>query len=105
LLSAAWQEARDNMRYYESFKRRTGGSGAMNGTMSFLQASAEAVPMPDQSVDVLLCVYLFHELPSEVLTQVVKEMGRLVKPGGLVVITDSIQVGPRLPHSNAFAAT
>ena len=41
------------------------------------------------------CIYLFHELPPEVRGQVAKEMARVVKPGGMVVVTDSAQLGDR----------
>lgn len=41
------------------------------------------------------CVYLFHELPRDVRRKVVEEMARVVKPGGLVVLTDSVQLGDR----------
>lgn len=41
------------------------------------------------------CIYLFHELPPEVRAKVAKEMARVVKPGGMVVLTDSAQLGDR----------
>ena len=36
-------------------------------------------------------VYLFHELPRNARRNVVREMLRVVKPGGLVVLEDSAQ--------------
>jgi SAM-dependent methyltransferase len=39
---------------------------------------------------VVLCVYLFHELPPAVRKLVAKEMARVLKPGGLLVLTDSV---------------
>jgi ubiquinone/menaquinone biosynthesis C-methylase UbiE len=37
-------------------------------------------------------VYLFHELPRNARRNVVREMQRVLKPGGLVVVEDSAQV-------------
>ena len=45
----------------------------------------------------VLCVYLFHELPPEVRRAAAKEMARVLKPGGLLILTDSTQLGDRLP--------
>ena len=40
-------------------------------------------------------VYLFHELPGEVQKRAAKEMARVCKPGGMVILTDSTQLGDR----------
>ena len=61
----------------------------------FLQAPAENIPVPDASYDAITCVYLFHELTQEVRQKIVSEMNRILKPGGVVVFTDSIQLGDR----------
>jgi len=37
-------------------------------------------------------VYLFHELPRSTRRNVLREMFRVVRPGGLVVIEDSAQL-------------
>ena len=57
------------------------------------QAAAEALPNADASVDVLTCVYLFHELPPEVRRECAKEFFRVLKPGGCLVLNDSLQGG------------
>ncbi len=41
------------------------------------------------------CVYLFHELPADVRRAVAAEMLRVLRPGGLLVLVDSIQVWKR----------
>ena len=48
----------------------------------------------------LTCIYLFHELPPEARKQAATEMARVMKPGGVVVITDSVQLGDR-PDTDA----
>ena len=58
-----------------------------------LQANAEAIPLPDDSQDIVTCIYLFHELPPKIRPVVAKEIARVLKPGGLFVLVDSIQPG------------
>jgi ubiquinone/menaquinone biosynthesis C-methylase UbiE len=56
-----------------------------------VQAPAEALPFADASVDAITCVYLFHELPPKVRAQVAAEFARVLKPGGVLVMVDSVQ--------------
>ncbi|KAL3938586.1 MAG: hypothetical protein SGBAC_006527, partial [Bacillariaceae sp.] len=64
---------------------------------TFVQANAEDLPFEDNSFDAVTCVYLFHELPKQAQERAAKEMVRVVKPGGMIVLTDSIQKGDRPP--------
>jgi ubiquinone/menaquinone biosynthesis C-methylase UbiE len=57
----------------------------------FLEANAEAIPLDAASQDAVTCVYLFHELPPKIRPKVAAEMARVLKPGGMVVLTDSVQ--------------
>ena len=41
-------------------------------------------------------MYLFHELPEEVRKAAAMEMARVLKPGGVLCLTDSVQYGDRL---------
>jgi SAM-dependent methyltransferase len=43
----------------------------------------------------VLSVYLFHEMPEHAQQAAAKEMSRVLKPGGLLVLCDSIQRGDR----------
>jgi ubiquinone/menaquinone biosynthesis C-methylase UbiE len=61
--------------------------------VSFLEAAAEKIPLPDASVDVVTSIYLFHELPPKIRTAAAKEIARVLKPGGLFVQADTIQYG------------
>ena len=58
-------------------------------------ANAEAMPLADASQDIVVVIYLFHELPPEVRRRVAAEMARVLKPGGLLVLVDSLQTGDR----------
>lgn len=59
----------------------------------FVMAAAEALPLADESLDAASCVYLFHELPPKVRRAAAKEIARVMKPGGLFVLIDSLQTG------------
>jgi ubiquinone/menaquinone biosynthesis C-methylase UbiE len=59
----------------------------------FLEAAAEEMPLKDASVDVAVSIYLFHELPPKVRTAAAKEIARVLKPGGLFILADTIQYG------------
>lgn len=60
-----------------------------------VQAPAEALPFPDGGFDVVTSVFLLHELPRKVRVQALREMARVLKPGGLLVLVDSLQLGDR----------
>ena len=53
---------------------------------------AEQLPFADATFDVATSVYLFHELPRHARRNVVRELHRVVRPGGLVVLEDSAQI-------------
>ena len=54
--------------------------------------NGEALPWADATFDIVTSVYLFHELPRNARRNVMREMLRVVKPGGLVVIEDAAQL-------------
>ncbi|MBU1211304.1 MAG: class I SAM-dependent methyltransferase [Alphaproteobacteria bacterium] len=58
-------------------------------------ANAEALPFEDASQDIVTCIFLFHELPPEVRRVVTREIARMLKPGGLFVFIDSLQMGDK----------
>jgi len=59
------------------------------------RANAEAMPIEDASQDIVTSVFLFHELPAEARRVVASEVARVLKPGGLFVMIDSLQYGDR----------
>jgi ubiquinone/menaquinone biosynthesis C-methylase UbiE len=61
--------------------------------VTLIEASATAVPAVDESFDAVTSCFLFHELPAKERRNVAREMARLVKQGGLVILVDSIQRG------------
>ncbi len=49
---------------------------------------AEALPLDDGEADAVTSSYFFHHLPSEVKPEALREMWRVLAPGGRLVITD-----------------
>ncbi len=63
--------------------------------MKLDEAAAETLPFDEASLDLVVSSFLLHELPKEIRAKAIAEMARVVKPGGLVVIVDSLQKGDR----------
>ena len=61
----------------------------------FVAGKAEAIPLPDNSQDAVTNTFLFHELPPKVRRITIRECARVLKPGGRLVILDSLQRGDR----------
>jgi len=64
-------------------------------SVAWLEANAEAIPLADESQDIVTTIFLMHELPPDVRRVVMAEMARILKPGGLLVFIDSLQLGDR----------
>ena len=60
-----------------------------------IQANVEQIPLGDQSVDAITCIYLFHELPPRVRRIVAAEFARVLRPGGVLALADSVQGSDR----------
>jgi ubiquinone/menaquinone biosynthesis C-methylase UbiE len=61
--------------------------------INLLVGNAESIPAPDASFDVATSIFTFHELPPEVRRTVFGECARVLKPGGHLVLVDSLQRG------------
>ena len=61
--------------------------------IDLLVANAEAIPAPDNSVDAVTSIFVVHELPPAIRSVVTKECARVLKPGGRLVLLDSLQRG------------
>lgn len=64
--------------------------------------NAEALPWADATFDVVTSVYLFHELPRNARRNVVREMLRVLRPGGLLVLEDSAQLAESAEIASAL---
>ena len=66
---------------------------ARRRNVEIICGNAEALPLPDASQDIVTSIYLYHELPEEVRRTVTGEILRVLKPGGIYVLVDSLQWG------------
>ncbi|WP_159397139.1 class I SAM-dependent methyltransferase [Sorangium cellulosum] len=71
---------------------------------TFLQANAEELPAAwDGRFDVVVAIWLFHELPSAAIHRIIREAARVLRPGGKFVFLDAKQrvdhaaYDPRIP--------
>jgi len=85
------QEAYENMEYFADFTKKITGRDI--AFPKFVQAKAEDLPFDPTSFHIVSCTYLFHEIPFPVRKAVAAEIFRVLKPGGICVITDSFQRG------------
>jgi ubiquinone/menaquinone biosynthesis C-methylase UbiE len=89
-------------------KRRVGSSGSVYGIdaspamiaratrkakkagadVTFENGLAESLPFPDGRFDVVLSTVMLHHLPRKTREQGVREMGRVLKPGGRLLAVD-----------------
>jgi ubiquinone/menaquinone biosynthesis C-methylase UbiE len=61
--------------------------------INLMVANAEAVPLEAESQDAVTVSFLFHELPPKVRRIVFRELARVLKRGGRLVVLDSLQIG------------
>jgi ubiquinone/menaquinone biosynthesis C-methylase UbiE len=63
--------------------------------VELVQGAAEELPFAEAEFDVVTSVFLLHELPRKVRHAALREMARVLKPGGMLVMVDSLQRGDR----------
>lgn len=56
-----------------------------------VQGNAEQLPYRENFFDAVTSVFLFHELPAPIRQRVIEQAWRVLRPGGTMVICDSIQ--------------
>jgi ubiquinone/menaquinone biosynthesis C-methylase UbiE len=61
--------------------------------INVMVANGEALPVKDASQDAVTSIFMFHELPPKVRRIVLREFARVLKPGGRLVVVDSLQIG------------
>lgn len=59
----------------------------------FERGLAESLPYKEETFDVVTSTYLFHEVPRSIRRDIISEAKRVLKPGGLFVLVDSLQAG------------
>jgi ubiquinone/menaquinone biosynthesis C-methylase UbiE len=66
--------------------------------LNFAIGNAESLPLPDASQDAVTSIFLFHELPPKVRRVALGECARVLKPGGRLVLVDSLQRGDQAEY-------
>ena len=61
--------------------------------VDIIEGQAEVLPMEDETLDMIVSIYLFHELPEKVRARAIEEAARVLKPGGAFIVADSLQFG------------
>jgi len=56
-------------------------------------AGAEDMPFDDACFDIATSIFLFHELPPDIRRAAAAEIARVIRPGGIFVLVDSLQFG------------
>ncbi|CAM9854531.1 unnamed protein product, partial [Discosporangium mesarthrocarpum] len=66
--------------------------------LTFAEANAENMPLPNDSYDIVTCNFVLSTMPTDAQINVINEMARTLKPGGKVIIVDATQ--PEFDGSN-----
>jgi len=77
----------------EAYVRHARGHLKRCSRLNLIVANAEAIPVPDNSCDAVTSIFTLHELPPKVRRTVVGEAARVLKPGGRLILMDSLQHG------------
>lgn len=75
LNQAALSEAKAHLRFH-------------SGHWSLMQAAPQRLNMPSASVNLLHCHYLLHRMAAPTKSAIIREMARVLKPGGMLIISD-----------------
>jgi ubiquinone/menaquinone biosynthesis C-methylase UbiE len=79
------------------YLRRAKATLARETRCAFVNAAAEAMPLKSASTDIVTCLYLLHELPRKIRHAVAREAARVLRPGGRLILVDSLQHGDDPP--------
>lgn len=79
---------------YDPFIPPTDWTPAGDGTFRLANGTADAIPEPDASADLVLFVFSLHHVPQHQLAGAMKEARRLLKPDGRLCIAEPIAEGP-----------
>ena len=60
--------------------------------VQLIRANGEQLPLADGGLQGVTCVFLLHELPASARQNVLNEAWRVLEPGGVFVLADSVQL-------------
>jgi ubiquinone/menaquinone biosynthesis C-methylase UbiE len=79
---------------YDPFIAPTERVEAGAGSYQLKNATADAIPEPDGSADLVLFVFSLHHVPQVQLAGALAEARRMLKPGGRLVVAEPVAEGP-----------
>jgi len=62
--------------------------------VNFIKAGSESIPFDDETFDIVLMFKSFHHVPKDLMGTALKEVERILKPGGMVYISEPVFAGP-----------
>jgi ubiquinone/menaquinone biosynthesis C-methylase UbiE len=72
--------------------------------IGFIVGDGTLIPVPNDSQDAVTSIFVFHELPPKVRRTAFREFGRVLKPGGRLVLVDSLQRGDEPDYDGLLEA-
>ena len=79
-----------------------GRAEGVSGQIEVRTVDARALDLPDASVDVVLSLLCLHNIePATERARALREIARVLKPGGRALIADSIPRPPAMPSLSA----
>lgn len=61
--------------------------------VSFVHAGAEAIPAEDASADIVMMFKSLHHVPVELMDTAMREIARVLRPGGVAYISEPVYAG------------
>lgn len=61
--------------------------------IEFVAAGAEAIPRPDHSYDIAMMLKSLHHVPLDRLDDALGEIGRVLRPGGYLYVSEPVYAG------------
>lgn len=62
--------------------------------LHFIEAGAQAIPLASETFDLALMLKSLHHVPLPQLDQALSEVHRILKPGGLLYVSEPVFAGP-----------
>jgi ubiquinone/menaquinone biosynthesis C-methylase UbiE len=93
-VARAFAERGATVAGYDPFIPPTDWIKAGDGEFRLANATADAIPEPDASADLVLFVFSLHHVPRHQLAGAMTEARRLLKPDGRLCIAEPVAEGP-----------
>jgi ubiquinone/menaquinone biosynthesis C-methylase UbiE len=74
--------------------RAVGKARKAGADIQFSQAPAQVLPFPDAQFDLVLCTLMLHHVPGKARESCLREMSRVLKPAGRLLVVDFLPPEP-----------